>query len=250
MIKQLHTKFFNSIIKLVFDSHCVFCQSKVVGFNQICSECYKKFDFKGINACTVCGDRLNYEAFSKKCLKCEQEEPPFTKLIHSVYYNDIASLTISLVKYKDKDNLLKLVSRFMINSLNLEENLDFDVIVPVPVNFKTFLKRKYNQCSFLAGSIGKEFNKKCLLQALKKSNKAKSQASLNKGQRIENVKNNFFLKTRYKQLIDGKKILLVDDIFTTGSTAKYITNLLKNGGAKEVIVVVFAKVDKTGYKNL
>ncbi len=250
MMKQLYTNFFDSITKLIFDSHCVFCKAKVQDFNQACSSCYKKFDFKGINSCPLCGDRLNYEVFSKKCLKCEQTKPPFTKLIHSVYYNDIAALTISLIKYKDKDNFLQLVSLFMINSLRMEENLDFDIIVPVPVSFKTFLKRKYNQCSFLAQSIGKEFGKKCFLHALRKSNRAKAQASLNKHQRIQNVKNNFFLKEKYKKSIRGKKVLLVDDIFTTGSTAKYIANLLKKAGAKEVIITVFAKVDKTGYKNL
>ncbi len=250
MIKQLYTNFFDLIIKMVFDSRCMFCKTKVLDFNQICPSCYKKFDFKGINACVLCGDRLNYEAFSQKCLKCKQEDLPFTKLLHSVYYNDMASMTISLIKYKDKDNFLQLVSRFMINSLKMEENLDFDIIIPVPVNFKTFLKRKYNQCSFLAQNIGKAFNKKYLLHALQKSNKAKAQASLNKYERIQNVKNNFFFKAKYNKVIENKKILLVDDIYTTGSTVKYITNLLTKAGAKEVIVVVFAKVDKTSYKDI
>ena len=114
---------------------------------------------------------------------------------------------------------------------------DADYIIPVPMHKWKRLFRLYNQAQILASEIGKELGVKMLPDVLMKTKHTKSQTGLSKKQRQENLKGSIAVEGSIK----GKKIILVDDVMTTGSTVDLCAAKLKKAGAKEVVVVCIAR---------
>ncbi|PWX28400.1 ComF family protein, partial [Clostridium perfringens] len=119
-----------------------------------------------------------------------------------------------------------------------ESNLDVDFITYVPVAKDSLRKKEFNQCEYLSKELGKRLGIKSI-ETLKKRNKVKEQKSLSKEEREKNVKNAFKLK-RYKNL-EGKSIILLDDVMTTGSTLKACVRELKKIKDIKIFLLTIAK---------
>lgn len=114
---------------------------------------------------------------------------------------------------------------------------EIDYIVPIPLHWVRFFYRGYNQAAVIANRIGK-MKKVPVLKCLRRVKKTAYQYTLGLPERHENLKNAFILKQAHRDLIKGKKILLVDDLYTTGSTIKAAAKLLYKAGAIQVIGAV------------
>ena len=117
----------------------------------------------------------------------------------------------------------------------------YDIIIPVPISKKRFKERGYNQSHLIAVDLAKTLEMKYLKDGLLKIKDNPAQSSLNQDERENNVKNVYKLNTIYKDKVYLKKILLVDDIFTTGSTANECSRILKEAGASQVGILTIAK---------
>lgn len=114
------------------------------------------------------------------------------------------------------------------------ENTDKDAIITtVPLHLFSRLKRGYNHSEVLAKGIAKQEGN-IFHNILRKSRITKHQARLGRSERLRNVRNSFSLREKYRKAIDGKDIILVDDVISTGSTANECAGLLKKNGAKRV----------------
>jgi len=120
-----------------------------------------------------------------------------------------------------------------------ECRIDFDLIVPVPLSKERFLERGYNQTMLLSKGISKLFDVKCC-DILIRTKTTKPFHNLSKIQRRKEIKDTIKVKRRYADNIKGKRILLIDDILTTGVTSNQCSMVLKKAGAKEVYVCVLA----------
>jgi ComF family protein len=114
-----------------------------------------------------------------------------------------------------------------------------DFIVPVPLNILRRLKRGYNQAELLALELSKILKKPMLKNVLFRSKITKAQFKLSKKEREKNIKGSFYVKE--SPLIKKKRILLIDDIATTGTTVSECAYVLKKAGAKEVFVLTLAR---------
>jgi ComF family protein len=146
-----------------------------------------------------------------------------------------------LAKHYHNQAHIVLLADFIVRYLDMLDDVDFDSIVPVPLHWTRYAARGFNQADIIAQSISKVMGKP-VIPAVCRSKKTAYQASLSVGQREKNVAQAFSLNNEYRNFIEGKKILIVDDLFTTGSTIKSIASVLHEAGAASVDVFVVCRV--------
>ena len=133
-----------------------------------------------------------------------------------------------LIKYKfnEKTYLYKIFTKNLKNNKKICLLFEkYDIIIPVPISKKREKERGYNQSLLISREISKQLNIECNNQILFKFKNTQPQSSLTKEERMENAKNVYYIK--YEDKIKNKKILLVDDIYTTGSTVNECSKILK-----------------------
>lgn len=219
---------------------CIFCDNELPDENPICPVCLKEDYFNTGNRCKICDLRIKEDNIV--CDNCQSYKPKFVKAVCPFIYKD--NVRTSIIKFKSDGAkyLAQPFAKFMYERL-LEENIVFDLIVPVPSHKDSIRARGYNQATLLAKEIsllsGKPYE-----EVLVKNVKTKPQKSLNFKERHENLANSMTIID--KKLVKNKVVLLVDDILTTGATLNYCSELLTN--AKEIYVVTIArnerKIDK------
>lgn len=201
--------------------------------------------------CLLCG-KLNCSIWCKECkkelyekamLKIEMKDSSyyFEKHMYLFQYEGKIRNLILEYKFKDKSYLYKIFSEIIIKNEKICGILKkYDIIMPVPIHAKRKKQRGYNQSELIAKQIAKtQQNLQYENKVLQKIKYTVPQSSLKKEQRKQNVQNVYKLINQEK--IKNKKIILLDDIYTTGSTANACAKLLKENGAKEIMVVTIAK---------
>ena len=199
--------------------------------------------------CSICG-KLNIEALCNKCkvkLKTEfkfqidnYEEDINKNFIQHYYFfkyqNMIRNQILSL-KFHEKPYVYKTIVKFLRNMQKSFEKLKmYDIIIVVPVSQKRKMERGYNQSKLLANEISKIINAKIITNVLYKTKNTVPQSTLNKQQREENAKDAYRVKNIQK--IQNKKILILDDIYTTGNTVNECANILIKNGIKRNFIGV------------
>src|SRR5262249_8074795 len=123
---------------------------------------------------------------------------------------------------------------------------DADLIVPVPLHWLRLFSRRYNQAALLASALGKLADKPAVNDLLVRRRHTPSQGGLRAPARHRNRAGAFALHRRRRSLVAGKRILLVDDVFTTGATVSSCARAMLRGGARAVDVLTLARVVRTG----
>ncbi len=177
--------------------------------------------------CTVCRESLvNFDT----AYSFGSYEGPLRKLIH-------------LFKYAKVESLAGPLGRFLIQALPLDQN--FDLVMAMPMHWRKQWERGFNQAELLAHPVARRYGLK-LSNNLRRKRYTKAQAGLSELERRENLKGSFSVRRREK--IEGKRILLVDDVFTTGATLRAAAATLKAAGAARVSALALARVDRRGFE--
>lgn len=157
-------------------------------------------------------------------------------------YDGIAKNLIILLKYKGKRGSAKILGKLMTKVISKEEIYrNCEVIVPVPLHPTRKRERGYNQADLLAKEISAGLNIPLISDALTCVRATFSQTKLSPKERVKNVKDAFAVNKRRAELINGKIVLLVDDVLTTGATLNECTTTLFNeGDIKEALGIVCA----------
>lgn len=210
----------NSILELVYPPTCGFCGK--LSKEYICNKCYlkiKKYRIKD---------------------NCPSKNVYFQE-IYSIfkYEEDIRDILIKY-KFQNKSYIYKTFSQIILKDEKIYGILKkYDIIIPVPVHKKRKNERGYNQTELIAREIAKGLNIKMEKDVLIKSINTKAQSSLSKEERRDNIKGAF--KAQNLQKIKDKNILVIDDIYTTGSTINECGRILKSTGAKSIGALTIAK---------
>lgn len=179
--------------------------------------------------CTICRESLvNFDT----AYSFGSYEGPLRQLIH-------------LFKYGKVESLAKPLSRLLARSL--PQNESFDCIIAMPMHWRKHWERGFNQAELLARPIARRYGLK-LSSNLRRARYTKSQAGLTEPQRRENLRGSFRL--RRPEEISGRRILLVDDVFTTGATLRAAAVALKSAGAARVSALTLARVDLREFASL
>jgi ComF family protein len=231
------------LLDLIYPSniYCISC-NKVIFKDEtysLCGTCREEMLWINEKACVNCGKALQSGYESEKCLDCDSLEHFFSKGYSCVTYGSMEKEILYNLKYNKKGYLSYKLSEIMNDRISIED-LMIDCIIPVPMNKSKKNKRGYNQSELLGNRISKLLNLPCYNDVLIRAKETEVMNKLSREVRRVNMKNAFSIAQKRKEKIIGKRILIVDDIFTTGSTADECAVTLLKGGAKNIEVITFA----------
>ncbi len=218
---------------------CIDCSEITASYLSICNDCWKKYCFIEEPFCKTCGLPFEIEIETEsKCLGCEKNPPSFNKSRSLIKFDENSRPLIHKFKYQDK-TILGLFFAKLIYARYKEIIMEADFIVCVPMHRLKRIIRMYNHSHIIATELSKISNITYFPDILHKKKLTKSQTFLSRSARKENLKDSLSVKNQDK--IIGKKILLIDDVITTGETVNLCSKLLKKSGASAVNVLSIAK---------
>ena len=198
-------------------------------YPQVCSIC-GKLNAKSI--CNRCKIKLEKEFEYKTDNYSENSEKNFTEHHYFFKYKDLIRSQLISYKFQEKPYIYKTISSFLENKQkNFEKLKKYDIIVIVPISQKRHKERGYNQSELIAKEISKIISVKIQKNILYKIKNTVPQSTLNKEQRQQNVEKVYKVKNIEK--IKNKKILIFDDIYTTGNTVNECAKVLVEAGLKK-----------------
>lgn len=171
-----------------------------------------------------------------RCKFCENKNFYFDRAISCIEYCDKSKVLVLSLKYYGNTYMSRYIGQVMRDKLEFEQ-LSADYIIPVPLHKKRMRIRGFNQAEKIASYLS-ECTNIPIIDCVKRNRNTKRLYELNKFQREKELKNAFEVKVDSEEII-GKRIILVDDIFTTGTTVNEISKKLKIYGVDEIIVLTF-----------
>lgn len=206
----------------------------------VCHECWRKiYWISRHSSCEICGAPMQYK-LHKICDQCMLDPPIYDKAISVYKYDDFSKRPILSLKNHDATYLSKVFAKW-IYRLAKDEICSSDIIIPVPIHVKKLQKRMYNQSYLIARDLQKLSKVPVNAFVLEKSKNTLPQEGLTREMRLKNVVESFSINDKIKQIVNGNSVILVDDVITTGATANECSRILKENGAKSVILLTIAK---------
>lgn len=227
------------ILDLLFPKFCINCQKERT---YLCQDCFSLIDISEIQYCPFCAfPKIVLDG--KTCNSCRNSKKLTGLYSAASYDNFIVKKLINQFKYGAyiKELAKPLSSLIIAHLINLNKTSNFFdfILVPVPLHKKKLKQRGFNQANEIAKELSKFLKIPLFDEVLIKMKQTPAQVELEKEEREKNIKGVFLCQK--PELATGKKILLVDDIFTTGSTMEECALILKQAGAKEIWGVVIAR---------
>ncbi len=222
-------------LDLLFPRRCPVCGQIVLPKgNLICPGCMGKLSWVRRPTCLCCGREIPVEA-EEYCTDCFKRSRSFDSGMSLINYNEIASRSMAQIKYDNKREYLDFYSEAIYRKLGTRIfRLKPDVLVPIPIHPARMKTRGFNQAYELAVRLSELLKIPVNTSILKRTKNTLPQKSLNSSERLKNLEQAFSSAPVPPSI---KTILLVDDIYTTGSTIEACAKLLKAQGAKKVFFV-------------
>lgn len=206
-------------LNLFFPETCRICQKILCNEEALCSECFKKTKWIHEPMCTICGKPFEGESVhSHPCPDCLNDPPPFNRHRSCFRYEGDIPRLITRFKYGASLDLSKLLTGWMIEKLK-PLLITADYLIPVPLTLTRLKKRTFNQSLEIARLMAHELGLPLLVHSLAKVRNTAPQTTLPRKERIHNLKGAFVWTDR-KTNLDDKTVVLVDDVYSTGSTLK------------------------------
>lgn len=236
-------EYVDSFLELIYPEKntCFICDvyDEAIGGKYICSDCERKIKKIVPPVCIKCSKPIDYHKSTELCKECSGDERYF-EVSKSLYaYDGLIKNAIYSYKYYNKPYFYKLFGNMMIEYINKENYSEYDYILSVPLHRSKLRHRGYNQSELLARHIADSLSIP-YIDGLKRIKKTKKQSEHSKEERRKNLKDAFIVKASSDKIINSP-VLLVDDIYTTGSTVNECAKALINYGVKKVYALTIAR---------
>lgn len=220
---------------------CVSCREPVDG-EGVCAACWSKLSFIAQPFCPRLGIPFVYDP-GPELLSMEAiaNPPAYQRARAAVRYDDVARTLVHSLKYQDRTDLAPAMGRWMARA-GQELLSEADVLVPVPLHWRRGWSRRYNQSGALARVISRQSGVKLATEALRRIRATEQQIGLSRPQRASNVQGAFKVAPERSADIAGRRVILIDDVLTSGATADACARALLRARAAQVDVLVFARV--------
>lgn len=221
---------------------CLTCRRSVFSHNGLCGTCWSKIDFIVPPCCDVLGIPLSFSAGEKIVSAAALADPPVYDRARAVArYDGVMRDLVHGLKYRDRHESTRLLGRWL-GHAGSELLADADLLIPVPLARTRLWSRRFNQSAVLAGVLARECGIPSDPFVLERIRRTQSQIGLTIDQRKRNVAGAFEVPAARRSAIEGCKVILVDDVITTGATANACARALKHAGAARVDVLALARV--------
>ncbi len=237
-IRNFAIHLLDSIADILFPPLCPVCRFDVEK-RGICEDCLSRFRKIEGPSCTRCGKPFaEPDGDDHPCGSCIIKEPPFHRAESLYHYEGVLAEAVRRMKYSKKSHIAIFLGDLMASHPMVSSG--YDIVVPVPLHIRRLRERGFNQSQLLAERIGKKHLIDVDPLIMKRSRPTAPQAGMNSKERMLNVKGAFTLRDGAE--VRGGRILLVDDVYTTGATVCECCRVLKKGGAERVDVLTLARV--------
>ncbi len=234
----------NFVLDIIFPQFCIQC-GKETDKICLCPDCFGTIEILEYRFCPVCGKQLADKTVCDNCASKTNLNGVFSA---SPYSDPLVKKIINYLKYEPYlKNLSKALSDliiahfFLLNNKNLNNILQNSALIPVPSTKNRLKTRNFNQAEEIAKQLSIILNIPLASNVLFKIKQTRPQAGLSLRQRKQNIKNAFAADSKNLRKIKSRKILLVDDVFTTGATIEECAKELKRNGAREIWAITAAR---------
>lgn len=233
----------------VLPPQCLSCGRLVDATGTLCAACWTKITWLAPPLCSCCGRPFEFDPRPRGddeallCGSCVREAPDFARA-RAVFVYDEASRGLVLgFKHADRTHGAPAYGRWLARA-GAELLAEADIVAPVPLHWTRLAMRRFNQAALLAGTAAAESGRQCIPDLLVRSRRTPQQGEKNRTERARNVRRAFAVHPRHAAAVAGRRVLVVDDVFTTGATIGECTRTLLGAGAAAVDVLTLARVVK------
>lgn len=230
------------LVDFLFPPICASCGAPVGEPHALCPACWRKLDFITEPLCPVLGLPFAVEmgpgALSAEALA---NPPPFDRARSALRYNEVAGRLISALKYGDRTDLTRLCARLMLQAGAGLISGDA-ALLPVPLHWRRQLVRRFNQSQLLARAIAAETGLALIPNGARRIKATRHQVGLSAGERERNVAGAFRAHPGLAETLAGRRVLVIEDVITTGATIYALARALKRAGVERIDVLSFARV--------
>lgn len=223
---------------------CIACREPVTGIG-VCADCWTQLSFIERPYCPRLGTPFVYDPGSDMLsMEAIANPPAFQRARAAVRYDDVAKVLVHALKYQDRTDLAPAMGRWMARAGS--ELLDgANVLIPVPLHWRRGWSRRYNQSGALARVIARQSGIPVAPDALRRVRPTRQQVGLSRNDRARNVQGAFKVAAERTDQIQGRRVILIDDVLTSGATVDACARVLLRAKVAQVDVLVFARVVDT-----
>ena len=237
----MFNKINNFILDTLFPVSCIACNKPG---NWLCEKCFSKIDLKNEQVCPYCEKKITPNGYT--CFDCKKKYSLDGLLVSTSYKNEVVAKAIHLYKYRFAEKISDILGEIALKAIQKSEMPIPEMIIPIPLHPRRLRWRGFNQSELLAKYIGSRiapgFPVKMRNDILRRIRHTQPQMKIkNNKKRRKNIENAFIVSKENLNIVKNKRILLVDDVTTTGATIFECAKTLKKSGASEVFAVVIAR---------
>lgn len=230
------------VVDLVFPPRCPLCGEGLAAQTGLCAACWSELELPGEPCCTACQRPLGNEAAAGSlCAPCLADPPRHNGIAAGTLYNESSRRLVLAFKHGHRIALAPMLARFIAARLP-EEVGEGWLYVPVPLHRWRLWSRGFNQSVLLAREIRSLRGGRLLVDALVRRKQTPVLGGLGKAARARALSGAIAANSRRLGDITGARIVLVDDVLTSGATTDACVSALKRAGAEKVVIACFARV--------
>ncbi|MEX1306286.1 MAG: ComF family protein [Rhodovibrionaceae bacterium] len=228
------------LIDAVLPPRCLACGTTVETPGTLCVGCWSALDWLAPPLCAACGLPFEFEQGPDAlCGGCLAERPAYGRARAALRYDDASKAMLLRFKHADRTEAAPSFAAWM-GRAGAELLAEADWLAPVPLHRRRLFERRYNQAALLAHALGR--GKPVIADLLLRKRYTPSQGRRSRAERQKNVAGAFAVAPRHRAALAGKKVLLIDDVMTTGATLEACAKTLLRGGAAAVDALTMARV--------
>ncbi|KRB63028.1 amidophosphoribosyltransferase [Rhizobium sp. Root708] len=229
------------VADLVYPPSCAVCGVETGGHRGVCPKCWSAIRFIERPYCEILGIPFSHDLgpgiVSAAAIA---NPPPFDRLRSAAFHDDAVRRLVHALKYRDRTDLAPMMAGWM-RRAGGEAIAQCDAILPVPLHRTRVLSRKFNQAAELARHLAAQSDRPLLPGTLLRTRRTRQQVGLGAKAREDNVRGAFALTRGREGDVFGKRLVLVDDVYTTGATVAAAAKVLRKEGAADITVLTFAR---------
>jgi ComF family protein len=238
----LFRRTFAALSDLVMPPVCLVCRTPIGAHDALCASCWREIDFIRPPLCERLGIPLPFDAGPGAVSAAAAADPPAYDRARAVAAHAGSMRTlVHALKFHDRHDVRRRLGSWLVEA-GRELVQEAEVVVPVPLARRRLLLRRFNQAAILAREVARLTGLAYEPLVLERTRATASQVGLSRGARQRNVAGAFAVPPRRKARVEGRKILLIDDVITTGSTVGACARALRRAGAARVDVLALALV--------
>ncbi|MEI8144488.1 MAG: ComF family protein [Alphaproteobacteria bacterium] len=235
-------RIFHAALDLLLPAVCAACRDPVADHNALCPSCWKQVSFISEPVCERLGTPLPFDIGPGALSPAAIANPPdFDRARAAFRYDAVGRALIHALKYGDRQEVGPVLARWMARAGH-RLLTDADALVPVPLHWTRLFSRRFNQAAELARAVAAISGVAYEPQLLVRGKRTRHQIGLSKAARATNVQGAFKVSPERLGWVRGRRIILVDDVLTTGATVAACTRALRRAGAVRIDVLTAARV--------